>query len=145
MNSDRPSENRIEWTISSLNFSLPIQQSIHNLVISKDYTPAKYQKHTHANSIVIQQFLAQHLPSLRTELRQSVDFDGTFWYSAANIELPASDIEQPSVKLNAGFADVFSRVECYLHHIHNEFSLPEVDQDTDDDTDVEDADDIETV
>ena len=50
--------------------------------------------------------------------------------------------DQPSVVLNEGFSEVVHYVARYTKHIHTEFDIPEVEEDTADDIEVEHEDDI---
>lgn len=142
MNNYRPSEDRIAWTVASLNFTLDIQQSIQTLVNSKGNHPQKYQKNTIDDSLAIQEFKVQKLPGTCKSLASKREFQPFYWYQDNE---PEESIACPSEQLNTGFFQVGHYIDQSMKHIHAEFTLSEVENDDKDEEVILDENDIEVM
>ena len=96
MNSKNPS------TTPTLNFALPILQSLKQLVVSKEKGSKKYQKDTIADSDRIFNFIKGKFGTTRVEKKKKCDYNCFFWESDTSVDLIA---ESPSARLNEAFVN----------------------------------------
>ena len=75
MNSTHPSESRIGWTAKSLNFSLPIMQSIKQLANHHGPVVKEYHKDTQSNSRILYDFIRGKFGLCRDEVDMNLDFN----------------------------------------------------------------------
>jgi len=78
VNSNKPSEDRILWTATSLNFGLPILQSIRNMQISKKDNEKSYQRHTQQDSKVLSDFIVNKINFLPKHLSKKQVYNPYF-------------------------------------------------------------------
>ena len=97
---------------------------------------------TFKNAESVQEHIAKKLPATCSGLNSRVEYQPFFWYTQ---DIPTETCERPSEILNIGFLQVGHYVERYLKHIHKEFTLPEVENDTFDEEHVQDDNDIEVM
>jgi hypothetical protein len=93
MNSKNPSEERISWTTPTLNFALPILQSLKQLVVSREKV---------ADSNRIFDFIKGKFGTTRVEKKKKCDYNCFFWESDKSVDLEA---ESPSARLNEAFVN----------------------------------------
>lgn len=135
MNNERPSEGRISWTISSLNHTLPLQESMRILVNSKESEANIHVSGTLSDSQKIEREIRKRLPKTEAKLVKKVKWQHTWWYEG---NLPDGRWERPSERLNKGFSKVIYYTERYLSWIHRDFPVPEVADDNADDVVLDD-------
>ena len=75
MNSSHPSEDRIAWTAKSLNFSLPIMQSIKQLANHHGPVAKEYQKDMQSNSCILFEFIREKFGLWSDEVDMDLNFD----------------------------------------------------------------------
>ena len=120
MNGTRPSEGRIAWTTKSLNFSLPVLQSIKELANATDPTEQTYQKDTVRNSGLLFDVLRSKFGVWREEVSMHVDFDANFY------RLPMDDkydCESPSEVLNTAYTQVHAFVRKQYTKIIDDYNV----------------------
>ena len=107
MNGTRPSEGRIEWTTKSLNFSLPIMQSIKQLANSAESMGKLYQKDTVRDSGLLFDEIRGKFGVWSEEVEMATDYDPNFYC------LPADEVlacKSPSVQLNTSYTHVHAYI-----------------------------------
>ena len=100
MNGKNPSENRIDWTTTSLNFSLPIMQSVRNLVNSFKESSKQYEKNTDTDSSLLYNEIRSKFGVWDEELEIAVDYDQLLFNPTAEV---IEDCESPSAVLNTAY------------------------------------------
>ena len=120
MNSKHPSENRNEWTTRSLNFSLPIMQSIKQLVNTTESAAKPYQKDTLSNSELLYTSIRSKFGVWEEEVEMECDFDPFFFESDLNTPLSH---ESPSVLLNDAYMHVHAFVHKQFQQITEDFDI----------------------
>ena len=133
INGHRPSEDRIGWTSSTLNYALPVLHSIKNLQIKRKEKLYNYQKDTQKEADLFLQHINQKIMENSPDLRFSVDFDCYFWLDPED-RLP--NIRQPSAKLNKSYTDSNEYVDRHYKTIvkqkpNNQEEKPEEDEEED--------------
>ena len=136
MNSKHPSAERICWTTTSLNFSLPIQQSLHTLANSTEKAFKHYEEGTLADSQHLLAHIELKLSSILAESTKTRNFNSSFW----NTDLDENSLECPSVRMNEAFGNVTDYVRRHLSSIVHEFNngdiIDVVADDSDNDIDI---------
>ena len=117
MNSKNPSAEKIANTSTSLNFSLPVQESLRKLANSQEDSGKHYERNTLPDARLLRDFLDEKLGNLPLELRKTRKFDCFFW----NATYPAAYHFQPSDKMNTAFANVPIFVSRHLEAIISDF------------------------
>ena len=107
MNSKHPSEARIEWTTKSLNFSLPIMQSLKQLANSTDLITKRYQKDTVKDSGLIYDALRAKFGVWDEEVTINCDYDPLFYNPDENA---VEQSKSPSELLNTSYTHVHAYV-----------------------------------
>ena len=120
VNSNKPSEDRILWTATSLNFGLPILQSIRNMQISKKDNEKSYQRHTQQDSKVLSDFIVNKINFLPKHLSKKQVYNPYFWENDTRVLIVANS---PSSRLNQHYTDANEYVEKHYNAIVEDFSL----------------------
>ena len=139
MNRSHPSEERIGWTTPTLNFTLPIFQSLKQMVISHRDSTKKYQKDTVSDSELIFNFISGKFGSSEAERAKKSKYMCYFWEQDRGVEISGST---PSSHLNEAFQTSHAYVSRHFDRIVKDFDQI-LGENFDDDSDNENPSDEE--
>ena len=132
INSAKPSEDRILWTTASLNFGLPILQSLDNLQISKNDHQQAYQKYTQQDSHILHEFLISKFEFVASNLKKIHAYEPHYWEEDISVDILS---KSPSSRLNKHYTDANEFVERHYKAVVEDFAIfgdPEVEDDDED-------------
>ena len=120
LNSTKPSEDRIMWTTSSLNFGLPILQSLKNLQISKKNHHQSYQKQTQQDSDILHKFLISKMNLVPSQLRKTHAYIPHFWEEDLMVDIISKSALS---RLNKHYTEANEFVERHYRAVVEDFAL----------------------
>ena len=99
------------WTTPTLNFTLPIFQSLKQIVISRGDGTKKYQKDTVNDSVLIFNFISGKFGSSEAKSGKKSKYNCYFWEQDKKVVISDST---PSLHLNEAFETSHAYVSRYL-------------------------------
>ena len=139
MNRLHLSEERIEWTTLTLNFTLPIFQSLKQIVILYEDGTKKYQKDTVSDSELIFNFISGKFGFSEAERGKKSKYNCYFWEQDKKVLISGSS---PSFNLNKAFVTSHAYVSRHFDKIVKDFDQI-LSENFDDDNDNENSSDEE--
>ena len=139
MNRLHLSEERIGWTTPTLNFTLPIFQSLKQMVISCGDGTKKYQKDTVSDGVLIFNFISGKFGSSEAESGKKSKYNCYFWEQDKKVVISGST---PSSCLNEAFETSHAYVSRHFDKIVKDFDQI-LGENFDDDSDNENPSDEE--
>ena len=118
MNGSHPSEERIGWTTPTLNFTLPIFQSLKQMVISRGDGTKKYQKDTVSDSELIFNFISGKFGFSEAERGKKSKYNCYFWEQDKKVVISGST---PSSRLNEAFETSHAYVSRHFDKFVKDF------------------------
>ena len=118
MNGSHPSEEKIGWTTPTLNFTLPIFQSLKQMVILHGDGTKKYQKDTVSDSVLIFNFISGKFRSSEAERAKKSKYNCYFWEQDKKVVISDST---PSLCLNEAFETSHAYVSRHFDRIVKDF------------------------
>ena len=118
MNRLHLSEERIGWTTPTLNFTLPIFQSLKQIVISCGDGTKKYKKDTVSESELIFNFISGKFGSSEAKRGKKSKYNCYFWEQDKEVAISGST---PSSHLNEVFETSHAYVSRHFDRIVKDF------------------------